>query len=87
MINKVTFLGNTADKQFKKWQSENAEAFYLNIRGKKAMLHKATCWHLGDGEEINSAKNAKVCSSVSEELKEWAKDNNLDFETCSHCKE
>lgn len=61
--------------------------FYLNIRGKKAMQHKAICWHLGDGEGMNSASNAKVCSSISDELKEWAKDNDLDLETCSHCTE
>jgi hypothetical protein len=85
MINKVTFLSETADKQFKKWQAENAEAFYLNIRGKKAMQHKADCWHLGDGEGMNSVSNSKVCSSISDELKEWAEDNKLEFEICSDC--
>ena len=85
MVKKVTFLSETADQQFKKWQSENVEAFYLNIRGKKAMRHKADCWHLGDGEKLNSASNSEVCLSISDELKERAKNNNFEFEICSHC--
>lgn len=85
MTNKITFLGEAADKQFKKWQSENVEAFYLNVRGSKAMLHKSDCWHLGDGDGMNSARNPKVCSSISGELKKWAEDNKLEFQTCPDC--
>ena len=78
-------LGETADKQFKNWQAENVEAFYLNIRGKKVMQHKADCWHLGDGEGMNSASNSKVCSNISDELKEWAEENKFEFGICFDC--
>ena len=85
MMNKIIFLGEMADYQFKKWQLENSDSLYLNIRGKKAMQHKANCWHLGDGEGLNSASNSKVCASDSDELKQWSEDNNLEFEICFDC--
>ena len=49
MANSVTFIGGIADKQFKDWQKNNEDSFYLNVIGKFAMIHKANCWHLGDG--------------------------------------
>ena len=85
MIDKVTILGEAADAQFKYWQKINQEAFYLNIKGRKAMMHKVVCNHLGKAEEMNSAKNAKVCSNDSDELKNWAKANDFELQICLDC--
>ena len=85
MANSVTFIGIIADKQFKDWQKNNEDAFYLNVIGKFAMIHKANCWHLGEGAGISSTGNSKICSNDSEDLKKWAKDNKKEFQICSHC--
>jgi hypothetical protein len=85
MADSVTFVGEIADQQFKQWYEGHQAAFYLNIKGRKAMLHTTACSHLGDAEGVNSVRNPKVCSSRAEDLENWAKDNNKAFETCSDC--
>ena len=84
MINSVTFIGEIADRHFKIWQKKD-EGFYLNIKGEKALLHVFSCWHLGDAEGMNSAKNSKICSNNIADLQEWARINKINFQFCSDC--
>ena len=91
MTGKITFLGETADQQFRNWQgesvkTENRKGFYLNIRSNKnAMIHQADCKHLGVTDDMNSTSNSKVCSDDYVELKEWANKNYPDYKLCSDC--
>ncbi len=85
MANSVTFIGEIADKQFKDWQNLNEDAFYLNIIGKFAMIHRANCWHLGKGENVISTGNSKVCSEDRKDLENWANKNDKEFQTCLDC--
>lgn len=85
MADSVTFIGEIADNQFKRWYEVDKKSFYLNIKGKKAMLHTTVCSHLGDAEGVNSARNPKVCSNNSEDLEAWAKENGKAFEICADC--
>ena len=80
------FNNGTPDEQFKQWQENNETAFYLNIVGGKAVLHRADCWHLGDGKGMNSTKNAKVCADDPQDLENWAKKKSLPFKRCPDCK-
>lgn len=86
MYEKITFLGELADKQFKEWQSSNSDGFYLNVKSKNdAMIHRADCWHFGTDGILNAAKNLKICSSGFEELKEYSAQNYPNYKICSSC--
>lgn len=85
MANSVTFIGAIADKHFKDWQKSNENAFYLNVIGNFAMIHKADCPHLGEAVGMNSTANSKICSNDSEDLEKWATKNKKEFQICSDC--
>jgi len=80
------FNNGTPDERFRQWKNNNKTAFYLNIVGRKAVLHKADCWHLGDGKGMNSAANPKVCADNPQDLANWANNESLNFKRCSDCK-
>lgn len=72
------------DKEFKKWLKDNRNGYYLNKRQKnEMMLHKVGCWHLGDGEGMNSTTNLKVAAKSVNELFSWADRNGRKINSCS----
>ena len=82
-------------KEFQKWHEQNPEGFYLNQKGKGAvMLHKVGCWHLHragpwlESESDNYCPTAKfkIVSDNREELETWAKIENMKLKLCGHCK-
>lgn len=79
-----TFVGEISEKKIKEWLKQK-NVYYLNIKGKTAILHNTDCSHLGEGFEGNNAKNSKVCANSSQALENWAKDKPLNLKKCLDC--
>ena len=86
MAGSVTFLGQSADDQFKQWIASYPHFFYLNYQRKQTwMLHRADCWHFGSGEGVKATTYSKVCSGTITDLDKWAKDNHSAITNCPDC--
>lgn len=70
------FFTQADDEQFKSWLAQHSHGFYLNegqvgnVKRSQGgmMLHKAACYHLGDGAGIISTTYAKAASHDRQEL-------------------
>lgn len=82
----ATFLGQLSDDVFRAWL-QNQSGFYINLESnQKGKIHKANCWHLGDGGDRRVTSYDKIVANSVAELQGWAKDNDVSLGACNHCK-
>ncbi len=84
-----------AHDNFVQWGLDHKAGFFISIRSPTdMMLHRVGCWHVYrkdgtpfyDGKTTgNLAKNPKICSLATRELKDWAKDKGIELRECAHC--
>jgi hypothetical protein len=82
----------SAHDDFQRWRQDFPRGYFLNCRAAaEAMLHRASCTHVGEtdeGAEVwgNMTHKRKVCATDLKELSEWAVEHAMRVVACSSCK-
>ena len=82
----------TNDSGYFGWVQSHPNGFVLSVRGKKPLLHRASCTHIdrhNNPGALTERGSRKICAESKDALRRWVKENGLGsgiaLEKCPTC--